>query len=326
MEQVNCDLCGSDAAEPVARQSDLLHLATEQIFTVVRCCKCGLHFTNPRPTEAEIGSFYSSDYSFHRGMPLWRRLMYRFVDQLANGRLSFLGALSNYVSRCLAVRVKPDILDPVIKFYKEGGEGTFLDIGCGSGFHAHFWGPSSAVQVCRHEFDVAGIEVSPLARLALDRAGIRSWPNLSSVPLRETFGMIRMNWSLEHVHSPSDYFRFIATHLSTDGQAVITVPNYDGLIYRLAPDCVELPIHLYHFRQQDILAYADRYGLTVTDVKTFSYPEMYSAAAKAGLLPSCFSTRWRVTEAKAISNFLKPIDDLGWGNDMLILLRKSAAE
>ena len=71
MEQVNCDLCGSDAAEPVARQSDLLHLATEQIFTVVRCCKCGLHFTNPRPTEAEIGSFYSSDYSFHRGMPLF---------------------------------------------------------------------------------------------------------------------------------------------------------------------------------------------------------------------------------------------------------------
>lgn len=322
MEYVNCDLCDSETYEPVAHQTDLLHRTTEQVFTVVRCLQCGLQFTNPRPSTEEISKFYASDYSFHADSPGWRRLADRYLDKLANGNFSFLGSLWPSLARRLAARVKPALKDPVLSFYEKGGQGTFLDIGCGAGFHSHFWGGSSALQVCRNRYDVAGVEVSPSARLALSRTGIRSWPDILSVPLQEKFGLIRMNWSLEHVHSPSEYFRFMAQHLSAEGQAVITVPNYDGLIYRLAPDCIELPIHLYHFRPADILAYADRYGLTVIEIKTFSYPEMYRAAGNAGLLPKVFADSWTVAQAKVISEFLKSFDDLGWGNDMLIVLQK----
>ena len=131
-----------------------------------------------------------------------------------------------------------------------------------------------------------------------------------------------MNWSLEHVHSPREYFSFIARHLSEDGQVIITVPNYSGLIYRLAPECVELPVHLYHFRSEVIV----EPGLSVVKGTTFSYPEMFRAAAEVGLLPQVFPVRLGIGEAIAIRDFLKPLDELGWGNDMLVVLTKSRME
>ena len=100
------------------------------------------------------------------------------------------------------------------------------------------------------------------------------------------------------------------------------MPNYSGLIYRLAPDCVELPVHLYHFRPADIEAYGTQHGLFVSELKTFSYPEMFRAAAEAGLLPPMFPVRLGIREAIAIRDFLSPLDELGWGNDMLVVLKK----
>lgn len=326
MEYVKCDLCGSEKHEPVARQTDRLHRTTEEVFTIVRCVECGLHFTNPRPTPAEIGRYYASGYAFHADAPGWRRRLDRMLDAIANSPFAGLAAVFPPLAKRLVARVKPFIADPVLHFYREGGQGTFLDIGCGAGIHAHFWGAESALQSCHRLFDVAGVEVSAAARAALTTAGIRCWLDLASVPAEERFGLIRMNWSLEHVHSPQEYFSFIARHLSAQGQAIITVPNYSGLIYRLAPECVELPVHLYHFRPEDIVAYGEQYGLSVVEVKTFSYPEMFRAAAEVGLLPPVFPARLGIGEAIAIRDFLKPLDELGWGNDMLVVLTKSRME
>lgn len=326
MEYVKCDLCSSEQHEPIARQTDRLHGTTEEVFTIVRCVGCGLHFTNPRPTPEDIGRYYASSYAFHANAPNWRRRLDRALDVLANGPFAGLSAVLPPLAKRLAARVRPFIADPVLRFYREGGRGAFLDIGCGAGIHAHFWGAGSALQSCQSRVDVAGVEVSSAARVSLLAAGIRCWPDLASVPPEERFGLIRMNWSLEHVHSPREYFSFIAQHLSEQGQAIITVPNYNGLIYRLAPECVELPVHLYHFRPADIVAYGEQHGLSAVEIKTFSYPEMFRAAAAVGLLPPAFPARLGIGEAIAIRDFLKPLDMLGWGNDMLVVLTKSRME
>ncbi|MBK6637141.1 MAG: class I SAM-dependent methyltransferase [Rhodocyclaceae bacterium] len=321
MEYVKCDLCESENHEPVAHQTDRLHHTTDEDFTIVRCGQCGLHFTNPRPNSAEIGRYYASGYAFHANASGWRRGLDRALDTIANGPFASLAKILPPLARRLAARVRPAITDPVLRFYREGGQGTFLDIGCGAGIHAHFWGADSALRSCHRRVNVAGVEISAVARGALTTAGIRCWSDLAAVPEEERFGLIRMNWSLEHVHSPREYFSFIARHLLADGQAVITVPNYGGLLYRLAPDCVELPVHLYHFRPQDIVTYGKQHGLDVLETRTFSYPEMYRAAAAAGLLPPVFPAKLGIGEAKAICQFLKPLDALGWGNDMLVVLK-----
>lgn len=326
MEYVNCDLCGSDVHKIVASQTDLLHRTTEEIFQIVRCVQCGLHFTNPRPTALQIGRYYASGYAFHATIPKWRNRLNQVLNSIANSSFARWSSIFPPLAKRLVARVKPSIEDPVLRFYREYGQGAFLDIGCGTGIHAHFWGADSALQSLKSKGDVAGVEVSLEARSALKAAGIRCWPDLASVPPEARFSLIRMNWSLEHVHSPREYFSFMAQHLSDDGQAIITVPNYGGLIYRLAPDCLELPVHLYHFRPVDILAYGQQHGLSALECKTFSYPEMFQAAARVGLLPPNFSARLGIAEARVILDFLEPMDALGWGNDMLVILKKSRVD
>ena len=182
---------------------------------------------------------------------------------------------------------------------------------------------TSAVLALRERAEVAGVEVSDAARASLSESGVRCWATLAAVPDSEIFGLIRMNWSLEHVHAPNAYFAFMASHLKPGGRAIIAVPNYDGLIYRLAPDCVELPVHLYHFRPKDILAYGERHGLRGISVTTFSYPEMFRAAAAAGLWPAAFSSCSGIVAAKEMLRTLAPFDQAGWGNDMVVILEKS---
>jgi SAM-dependent methyltransferase len=169
---------------------------------------------------------------------------------------------------------------------------------------------------------VYGIDTSTDARLILEKNGITSWPNLESLPKDKIFSVIRMNWSLEHVHSPNQYFEFIHDHLDLNGIAIITVPNYAGLIYHLEPNCLELPIHLYHFTPKDIIAYAKKNYLYVELLKTFSYPEMYRVAIEAKLINSTNMLPDDFHSNKAILNFHKLFDDKLLGNDMLVVLKK----
>jgi SAM-dependent methyltransferase len=323
LESVTCDFCGSADAVPVAHQTDKLHRTTDEVFAIVRCAACGLHYTNPRPSAAEIGRYYADDYAFHTAPSGLRRAAGRVATTVANARFAGVVDVIPGIGRRLARYVKPDIADPVRAYYAAGGQGTFLDIGCGAGANAHFWGNAGGLLAYRRLVDVAGVEVADRAREPLHAAGIEAWANLDAVPRERRFGMIRMNWSLEHVHSPSRFFAFLRDRLAPDGRAMISVPNYDGLIYRLARDCVELPIHLYHFRPLDLHNYATRHGLRIVDFHTFSYPQMFVVAGEAGLLPQSFAREPGLRAARAFQTALEPFDSANWGNDMIAVLARA---
>jgi SAM-dependent methyltransferase len=325
MEHVACDFCGETGTSAVTRQTDILHRVTDEIFTIVRCSGCGLQYLNPRPTRSEIGRYYAEQYSFHAEPSNFNLRAGLLLNAVANGSLARLFGAWPVLSRKLAARVKPAIADPVMAAINRRRGLRILDIGCGSGISAHFWGHRGALLHYRRYAEVCGIEIDEQARAALHAAGIRACGDIAEIAAAERFDVIRMNWSLEHVHSPNDYFAFIAAHLAAQGRAVIAVPNYDGLLYRVAPDCVELPIHLYHFRKQDILNYARRHGFTVAGFHAFSYPEMYVVAAAAcPSLRGSFDDGLGITEASQLQKTLSRFDALGLGNDMLFVLEKSA--
>lgn len=320
MESVSCDLCGSVEALPVAHQTDKLHCTTDELFTIVRCKGCGLHYTNPRPSTAEIGRYYADDYAFHYAPSGLHRFAVAIATKIANSPLAIFADVIPSLGRRLVTYVKPDIPDPVLTYYALGGKGACLDIGCGAGASAHFWGQAGALMAYRHLAEVAGIEIASHARESIAAAGIEAWQDLDEVPIERRFGVIRMNWSLEHVHSPSRNFAFIRDRLIDSGRAVIAVPNYDGLIYRLAPDCVELPIHLYHFTPFDIERYAARNRLRVVSLRTFSYPQMFVTAAQSQMLPEVFACQPGLRVAQAFQSVMETFDKANWGNDMIAIL------
>jgi len=320
METVCCDYCGSTASSPIARQTDKLHGTTTEVFTVVQCANCGLRYTNPRPTTLEIGKYYAETYDFHAQPSPFRALARRILRRLANSSVGTIIGTIPRIGRKLIPHIRPSFPDPVSQYYAGGGQGALLDIGCGAGLSAHYWGEQGALQAYRRITPVAGVEISERARKVLAELGIDSWQDIDDVPADARFGVIRLNWSLEHVHSPTRYFEFVRRHILPHGLVVVAVPNVEGLIYRLVPDCVELPIHLYHFSPGDIERYAGRHQFTVETLVTFSYPGMFLAAGEVGLFPKLFSKAPSFAEARRLQRVLDQFDRLKFGNDMIAVL------
>jgi len=323
-----CDFCGEREYATVVRQTDVFHRTSDEVFTVVSCNRCGLHYLNPRPTPDEIGRYCAETYSFHAAPSRVRLLVAALLDAVANSPLRWLFCSVPYLNRKLSARVKPRIVDPVLRWLAPGARRKILDIGCGSGLSAHFWGYLGSLQHYSRVASVYGVEVDDDARRILCRSGIQAFRSIEDIPAAERFDVIRMNWSLEHVHSPASCFRFVADRLADGGKAIVAVPNFDGLLYRIAKDCVEVPIHPFHFRRQDLLNYADRFGLAIAEFETFySYPQMFVVAAQACAgLPQALGKDLGLHEARQLQRLLSRFDAFGLGNDMIAVLERKEGE
>ena len=130
-----------------------------------------------------------------------------------------------------------------------------------------------------------------------------------------------MNWSLEHVHDPEKYFKFLRDHLEAEGKAIITIPNYSGLIYLMDKTHVELPIHLFHFKIRDIENFSNRFNLFINKYETFSFASMYYSASYINDNFKRFK-EYSLIDLKLFQKNLKELDKFNLGNDMIIELKK----
>ena len=290
LERVNCDFCGSNEFSFYAKQKDLIHKVDPTIFKVVSCNKCGLKFTNPRPTKDSIVYFYEKKYSFHSDKPNYIQLIKKLLTIISQSsyvkKISFI--LPKKINQILIKFLKPNIEDPVLHYIYcnkvNKSKIRFLDIGCGSGLSTNFWGSKSSLSILSKIVKVYGVEPSRDARKILSNYKIHSCSDINDLKSKDFFDIIRLNWSLEHVHSPSKYFEFLEKHLSSNGIGVICVPNMDGLLYKISSSALELPVHLFHFDINSLTNYCQKFNLAIEKYLTFSYPEMYSFAEKVGLI------------------------------------------
>jgi len=326
MEQVNCDYCNSSSYRNVASQTDLIHKSTQEIFNVVECNSCGLNFTNPRPNTDEIGKYYSESYTFHHNSGLKAFVKKSFIGKvikfIANSPIAYLFIFIPPISNFLGSQVRPSIKDPIIEIIKNESSKNFLDIGCGSGLNAHFWGKQSSLIKLNNIIKVYGCEIDKDSRDYLNNLNIKCWSKIDEIESKKKFDLIRMNWSLEHAHYPSQYFEFFTKHLTSDGNAIIAVPNNNGILYKLEPNSLELPIHLHHFSIKTIQNYCMKNNLEIVNYFTFSYSSMFYYARDIGLLSKKFNYPKGIIHAKRFQVLLNAFDKFGLGNDLVVTLKK----
>lgn len=224
LETVKCPLGCPPDDEFVLSGRDRLHGIPGE-FPVVRCRRCGLLRTSPRPTPAEIHRYYPDAYG-----PYATTIVGREPNDAVPPR-----RWSRILGRLL--EPKTNVLPPI-------PPGRLLEIGCGSGAFLH--------RMARAGWEVAGLELSGTAGEEARRLGFPIFiGSLADAPDPvKPFNLI-VGWMvLEHLHAPVDMLRKLHRWSSPGGWLALSIPDAGALEFKLFRDAwyaLDVPRHLFHF-------------------------------------------------------------------------------
>lgn len=191
-ENTPCYLCGADQEQELFRKQGL---------RFVRCTRCGLAYMNPRPNRQALERLYAYE---SQANDAW-------VDVLLSD------AEEEFQNRDFG-----ELLDAVAQ-HRTGG-GRLLDIGCSIG---------RLLNVARDRgYDVLGLE---LGERAAEIARQRYQLEVHSTTLEEaalapeSFAVVTLIETLEHLPEPRDMVREIHRLLEPGGIFLVGVPNGNSL-------------------------------------------------------------------------------------------------
>lgn len=219
----HCPVCNSNQFKELFTCKD--YVATGASFAVVSCLACGLQFTNPRPSEAEIGKYYeSTQYISHAGNDKSELgVTYKIYDWVRNYSIG-------------------SKLKLIKKYHKNG---KLLDLGCGLGYFLQGvqedktyegFGADISDEAIKYVKANFNIDVMPENKLYEITAG--------------SYDIITQWHVMEHVHRLEERMKFLKHILKTDGTMFIAVPisnSFDAKHYKQFWDGYDVPRHLYHF-------------------------------------------------------------------------------
>lgn len=255
LEYVACNLCQTNNTETVYTVNETIY-DEKRFFTVVRCKKCGLVYTNPRPHGTLLQNYYEeNDYYSYNELNLLKYGKKSWIDQT---RFSLLQEVihqsygGNNRKGNSSWWKKP--LLPLAKRRfgsapKGLRRGKILDVGCGDGLFLHL--------VQEEGWEAHGLELGEEAVENAARHGLKVHQgNLTDqIFEEETFDVIRL-WSvLEHLPNPCEAIREIYRILKPNGFLIIQVPNFKGLASKMLKakwSGLDLPLHLFHFSPETL--------------------------------------------------------------------------
>lgn len=250
---LKCPLCKS--GNILNHQLVKDHAVSKKEFTLCRCGDCSLLFTNPRPTEEEIGPYYDfKEYYSHE-------------DQVQ----SFTQWLYQKVRKS-SIQRKVGLIESLAK------NGTLLDYGCGTGEFLQ--------EAKRQHWKVRGIEPSEKARTqAIAKLPTEVLGTLDELPELEAYDVITLFHVLEHIHSLRKTVKRLVNHLKSNSYIVIAVPNpesADAKHYGNDWAGYDVPRHLYHFSQKSMNALQEQFGLELVRVEPLAYDSYYVSLLSEG--------------------------------------------
>lgn len=248
MKQVEvCPICESKDQELFLNSFD--YSVSKEPFSIVSCKSCGFHFTNPIPDELSIGSYYKSE---------------SYVSHSSSKR-GIINRIYHWV-RWYSLKRKVALINSLSK------EKSILDIGAGTG---HF-----LKEAKKADWNVTGLEPDEDARRlakAVNNIELLEQQNLYSLK-SASFDVITMWHVLEHVYHLKRDVGHITDLLKPDGSLVVAVPNmnsYDAKFYKEYWAAYDLPIHLYHFTQQDVLNLFSQYNFELVETRPMIFDSFY---------------------------------------------------
>ena len=246
IEIKNCPVCNKSNFSKHLESKDFS--VSKESFVVVSCDTCDFHFTNPRPSDLNLGKYYISDhYISHNNT---RRTLFEKIYQLV---------------RRLAINGKFRLISTFF------GSGRILDVGCGTG---------DFLNKCKSKnWETKGVEPSEIARnqaINNHKLDVEESTDLSKI--EGEFDIITMWHVLEHVPSLNETLVQFNQLLSKKGKIIIAVPNlesYDAKYYKEYWAAYDLPIHLYHFSKKSICTLFEKHGFSLRKTKGMKFDSFY---------------------------------------------------
>jgi 2-polyprenyl-3-methyl-5-hydroxy-6-metoxy-1,4-benzoquinol methylase len=231
-EDTACNLCGARNDVVVGtRDRDGRALRT------VLCRRCGLIWTNPRPSAADMNAYYEtvyrSDYTGHSAPPL-RKIVRGFLGAADRRRL-----------------VRPFLPD---------ASARMLDVGCGAGELVYLM-RRAGVDASGLE---PGIEFAGFARAVL-RVPIQTAPVEAARVPAGSHDLVTMFHALEHVPDPRGLLTTVRGWLQKGGHLIVEVPNIASCVQ--APSHQYHYAHLHHFTASTLSALGEAAGLRRVDIR-----------------------------------------------------------
>lgn len=238
---------------PVCKGTDFEHFITckdytvsQENFNIVSCKGCNFKFTNPRPSDLEIGKYYKSeDYVSHSDTK--KGLINRLYHMVRTRTLKQkLGLISSYVSR-----------------------GTILDYGCGTGMF---------LKTCSDAgWKSFGFEPDPDAKKLAEAKGLSVFSSKETLTGNK-YDIISLWHVLEHVTDLDQTLQFFSRNISDKGRLIVAVPNYtsaDAKHYKEFWAGYDVPRHIYHFEINTLKKLVRNYGFTLEETKPMKFDSYY---------------------------------------------------
>jgi 2-polyprenyl-3-methyl-5-hydroxy-6-metoxy-1,4-benzoquinol methylase len=262
-----CPICKSEQIGPYAMkyQKGFPHNSR----TI--CKSCGIVFANPVADEQELNAFYKNYYD--KGN--FGNLQYKqkTISQFENIQKATIQELLK--------------LDRNVKYYT--GEGNYLDVGFGLGFHLYI-AQKLGYHVYGTELDKDCIDfVQPYILVAQ----LYNGDLLSAKYENNQFDIINICHVIEHLIDPNSYLLELNRIVKNEGLIIVSTPNIGALAYQLfrvvnflgfkIPLIVDGLEHTVIFNQKNLRTVIENYGFVIVDQYTESVNDSFSNIWKSNL-------------------------------------------
>ncbi|MEO8147094.1 MAG: class I SAM-dependent methyltransferase [Bacteroidia bacterium] len=244
----HCPICNATQFTQFIECMD--YTVSRETFQIVQCNNCSFKFTNPRPTENEMGRYYESDdYISH-----------------SNSRKGLFN-LAYQAVRNFALKRKLKLIE---SFHSQ--EKNLIDIGCGTG---EFLGKANDTG-----WKTIGLEPSENARkyaTEQNKLTVYDLDYLKEIK-PQSFDVITMWHVLEHVPNLQEFIPQLKDILKDYGTLLIAVPNcnaYESKIYNVTWAAYDVPRHLNHFNKETINKLLITNGLVVKNIIPMPFDAFY---------------------------------------------------